>query len=61
ERRMVENDVMNTYFIDGKDEGLKEGEKNEKMKIARNMKGKDYPIEDIIDMTGLSADEIAEL
>jgi predicted transposase/invertase (TIGR01784 family) len=61
ERRMVENDVMNTYFIDGKDEGVKEGEKNEKMKIARNMKGKDYPIEDIIDMTGLSAEEIAEL
>ncbi len=69
ERRMVEDDVMNTYFIDGKDEGLregkeeglKEGEKNEKMKIARNMKGKNYPIEDIIDMTGLSAEEIAEL
>jgi predicted transposase/invertase (TIGR01784 family) len=77
ERRMVENDVMNTYFIDGKDEGLKEGKeeglregkeeglkegkKKREIEIARNMKGKNYPIEDIIDMTGLSAEEIAEL
>ena len=73
ERRMVENDVMNTYYIDGRDEGLKEGKeeglkegelkgkKKREMEIARNMKGKNYPIEDIIDMTGLSAEEIAEL
>ena len=61
ERRMVENDVMNTYYIDGRDEGLKEGRKNREMEIARNMKGKNYPIEDIIDMTGLTAEEIAKL
>ena len=73
ERRMVENDVMNTYYIDGRDEGLKEGKeeglkegelkgkKKREMEIARNMKGKNYPIEDIIDMTGLSAEEIAKL
>ena len=74
---MVENDVMNTYYIDGRDEGLKEGKeeglregkkeglkqgkKKREMEIARNMKGKNYPIEDIIDMTGLSAEEIAKL
>ena len=73
ERRMVENDVMNTYYIDGRDEGLKEGKeeglkegelkgkKKREMEIARNMKGKNYPIEDIIDMTGLTAEEIAKL
>ena len=73
ERRMVENDVMNTYFIDGKDEGLKEGMKEglkegeeqgkrkEKFKIAHKMKAKGYSSEDITDMTGLSAEEIDQL
>ena len=61
---MVENDVMDSKYIDGKDEGLKEGEekgrKEEKMIIARNLKGK-VPVEIIMDSTGLSAEEIAQL
>ena len=53
ERRMVENDVINTYFIDGEDSKAK--------KIARKMKAKGYPSEDISDMTGLTAEVIDQL
>ena len=57
ERQMIENDVMKSKYIDGKDEGIKE----EKVNIARMMKAKNYPMADIVEMTGLSAEEIAAL
>lgn len=72
DRQMVENDVMDSKYIDGRDEGLrigeekglKEGEikgrKEEKETIARNLKGK-VPVEIIMESTGLSAEEIAKL
>jgi hypothetical protein len=76
DRQMVENDVMDSKYIDGRDEGLrigeekglkeglKEGEikgrKEEKEAIARNLKGK-VPVEIIMESTGLSAEEIAKL
>ena len=56
-QRMDLNGVMNSKYIDGKDEGIKE----EKVNIARMMKAKNYPIADIVEMTGLSAEEIAAL
>ena len=73
DRRMVEDDVMNTYFIDGKDEGIKEGiakgieqgieqgKNEEKLSFARMMKSDGQPIATIAKYTGLSADEIAAL
>lgn len=60
ERRMVENDVMKSKFIDGREEGRKEGEQNEKTRIARSLKGK-VPIGVIVESTGLSEEEIARL
>ena len=42
---------------EGREEGIGIGEKNEKIKIARNLKGK-VPVEIIISSTGLSAEEI---
>jgi predicted transposase/invertase (TIGR01784 family) len=42
----------------GRAEGIAEGEANTKLSIARNMKVKHYPVEDISDMTGLSIEEI---
>jgi predicted transposase/invertase (TIGR01784 family) len=39
-------------------EGMKEAEPNKAISIARNMKMKRYPVEDISDMTGLSIEEI---
>ncbi|MDR2637787.1 MAG: hypothetical protein LBB55_05555 [Zoogloeaceae bacterium] len=39
----------------------KEGEKNAQLVIARKALGKNMPIEDIMDLTGLSAAEIQSL
>ena len=60
-QRMDLNGVMNSKYIDGKDEGIKEGEQKKSISIARMMKAKNYPIADIVEMTGLSAEEIAAL
>ena len=79
-RQMVEKDVMDSKYIDGKEDGLKEGQKEgeakgrkeglkegeekgrkeEKMDIARCLKGK-VPIDIIVESTGLSYEEIAQL
>ncbi|MBR2234005.1 MAG: hypothetical protein IJ892_03000, partial [Prevotella sp.] len=79
-RQMVEKDVMDSKYIDGKEDGLKEGRKEgeakgrkeglkegeekgrkeEKMDIARCLKGK-VPIDIIVESTGLSYEEIAQL
>lgn len=60
-RQMDENSVMQSKFIDGKDEGIKEGAKNEKIKIARDMKSDGLPTATISKYTGLSTEEIAAL
>lgn len=53
ERRMVENDAMMSSHIDGVDEGIK--------KVAANMKKAGKSFSEIMQMTGLSAEEIAGL
>ena len=45
----------------GIEQGKNEGEMNERLKNARRMKTKGYPIDDIADITGLSAEEINSL
>ena len=68
-QRMDLNGVMRSKYIDGKDEGIKEGiaqgieqgEQKKSISIARMMKAKNYPIADIVEMTGLSAEEIDAL
>jgi predicted transposase/invertase (TIGR01784 family) len=49
---------MNSAEKNGIEKGHAEGEANTKLSIARNMKVKHYPVEDISDMTGLTIDEI---
>jgi predicted transposase/invertase (TIGR01784 family) len=61
ERQMVENDVMDSKYIDGKDEGLKEGKKEREKEIAQEMKADGIPFATIIKYTGLSEEEIARL
>ena len=56
-QRMDLNGVMNSKFIDGKDEGIKE----EKVNIARNLKERNVDMDIIVASTGLSAEEIAAL
>jgi predicted transposase/invertase (TIGR01784 family) len=42
----------------GEERGIKLGEKRE---AARRMKARGYPVEDIVDITGLSAEEVEKL
>lgn len=74
---MIQNDVLDSAKLEGLEEGRKkgleegrevgreegreEGRVEEKREIVQKMKSKAYPIEDIIEMTGLSAEEIARL
>jgi predicted transposase/invertase (TIGR01784 family) len=41
----------------GVDKGIKEGKRED----ARRMKARGYPVEDIVDITGLSAEEVEKL
>ncbi|MDY4846866.1 MAG: hypothetical protein SO169_11400, partial [Parabacteroides sp.] len=43
------------------EESFQEGRDQEKLNIARNMKNKGFSMDLIMDVTGLTADEIAEL
>jgi len=70
----IQNDVINTAKNDGLAEGRAEGRaeglaegraegeaigaKKEKIENARKMKAKGLSVEDIVDITGLSIDEI---
>jgi len=62
---MVQNDVMDTAHIEGLAEGmakgLAEGRANREKEIASNMKKLGMPISQIMQITGLSEKEIAEL
>jgi len=53
-------DAFETARAEGRAEGIEIGEKNEKKKIARSLKGK-VPVEIIITSTGLTAEEIDAL
>lgn len=58
---MIQNDVLDTAKLEGLQEGREEGRIEEKRQIVQKMKSKGYPIEDIMDMTGLSAEDIERL
>lgn len=62
---MIQNDVLGTAklegLLEGRQEGIQEGRIEEKRKIVEKMKSKGYPIEDIIDVTGLTTEEIEKL
>ena len=53
--------VMEGQFQEGREKGLVEGEVKKNLENARKMKKKGYPIDDIAEITGLSADEINSL
>lgn len=46
---------------EGREEGLVEGEEKGILKVARNMKEKNMPMDIIIQMTGLTAEDIERL
>jgi predicted transposase/invertase (TIGR01784 family) len=47
--------------IEGEQIGIEKGEINAKVEVAKKMKGKGMPIEDIRDITGLSIEELGKL
>ena len=60
----IYNDYLNTFNSaekKGHAEGLAEGRVEEKLENARRMKSKGYPLDDIVDITGLTIEEIEKL
>ena len=60
----IYNDYLNTFNSaekKGHAEGLAEGRVKEKLENARRMKSKGYPLDDIVDITGLTIEEIEKL
>ena len=55
------NNVINSAKREGKEEGREEGRMEAKFEDARKMKAKGYPVEDIVEITGLKAEEIEGL
>lgn len=62
---MIQNDVLDTAklegLIEGRQEGLIEGEKRKQSAIARNLKKMGLSVEVITEATGLSSEEIEKL
>lgn len=58
---MIQNDVLDTAKKEGLAEGRAEGRIEEKKETARKMKAKGYPNAVILDITGLSEEEINKL
>ena len=64
----IYNDYLNTVnsaekkgHAEGLAEGRAEGRAEEKLENARRMKSKGYPLDDIVDITGLTIEEIEKL
>lgn len=64
----IYNDYLNTFNSaekkaaeKGRVEGHAEGRAEEKLENARRMKSKGYPLDDIVDITGLTIEEIEKL
>lgn len=48
-------------LAEGRERGLKEGQREEKIKVAKNMLKKDIKVDDIIEITGLTKEEIENI
>ena len=58
---MIQNDVLDTAKMEGREEGLVEGRAEEKWQIARNMKQAGISTEQIVLFTGLPTEEVETL
>ena len=61
DRQFLYNSRVIRYKREGLEEGIKQGSKEKEIEIVRNMKEKNYPIEDIKEITGLSIEEIEKI
>ncbi len=55
ERSLIER------YAEGEQKGKAEGEHQRSLEIARQMKSRGFPVTDIVEMTGLSAEEVEQL
>lgn len=59
------DEIRTKYLTEGKQRGRREGEqrgmKRERRKLARKMLSRGYPTEEIVEITGLTADEVEVL
>lgn len=58
---MIQNDVLNTAKLEGREEGRAEGRAEERLEIARNLKTSGVSMDIIANATGLAEDEINAL
>ena len=58
---MVKRTIRSEAFEDGMTEGISKGKTEEKLKTANKMLKKGLPLEDILEITGLSEKEINDL
>lgn len=58
---MIKNSIASEYSKKGLEQGLEQGIKKEQNYVVRKMKEKKYTIEDIIEITGLSKEEIEKI
>lgn len=58
---MVKRTIRSEAFEDGMTEGITKGKTEEKLKTAKKMLKKGIPLEDILEITGLSEKEINDL
>ena len=56
----IYNDYLNT-FNSAEKKAAEKGRAEEKLENARRMKSKGYPLDDIVDITGLTIEEIEKL
>ena len=61
DRIYYENTVRHEIYQDGHESGLKEGQEQEQLKIAKKMKEKGQSLEFIQEITDLSMEEIEKL
>ena len=57
----VEQKILNTRLKSEKQEGIEQGIQQEKIEVAKTMLNINMKIEDIMDITGLSKEEIEKL
>lgn len=58
---MEENTMRENAREEGIEEGEKRGERTSKLEIAKKMKNRKMPISDIVELTGLTSEEVEQL
>ena len=61
DKKKIQNSLLSEARENGINDGISKGVSKEKVNIAKNMLNKNMSIEDILDITGLSVEEINKL